>query len=348
MLKSQKRADHETLEIRKKIRKLTVLDNWHCIVYLAKDYFIIAVCIATCLKISMWLYPFAWILIGTRQRGLANILHAASHNTLARNRIWNLVAGTFLSGYLVGQKYVLYCYSHVTNHHGHLGDRSLDPDYKLHLSAGLYERKTQLGFIWTYIIKAFLGLKVPQYLLYVFRDRLAGKVPKKFDNKIISHKKDCLFFTSLWLGIISLALYFNFFHFLLLFWLIPLSTSAMIIGWFIEMAEHFPLVQVSKDKLYMTRNRNAGSFELFFTGVHFDNYHLEHHLNPNVPMWNLPKSQQVRLENEVYRQWDESWGGIFSRCDRKTTRQTFYQYIFSKEANVIASAKQARGAFNGQ
>lgn len=92
----------------------------------------------------------------------------------------------------------------------------------------------------------------------------------------------------------------------------------------IEMAEHFPLVREPRGRLYMTRNRNGNRFELLLTGVHHDNYHLEHHLNPNVPMWHLPKSQQVRLQNPAYRLWDEQWGGIFTKCDRKPTRKTFY------------------------
>ncbi|WP_416137796.1 fatty acid desaturase [Halomonas sp. HK25] len=337
----------ETPEIKKKIRRLTALDNWHCLLYLAKDYLIIGSCITLCLKVSWWFYPLAWLVIGSRQRGLANLLHSASHNTLARNRYWNLIAGTVLSGYLVGQKYVLYCYTHVTQHHGHLGDPIHDPDFQQHLAAGLYEKQTKAKFLWAYVVKALLGMKVPQYLRYVYRDRFMGQVPARYNNRIISHRTDTWLFTLIWVALLAASLLFGVFHWLIVFWLVPLVTSSMIVGWFIEMAEHFPLVRESRDRLYMTRNRNGNRFERFLTGVHHDNYHLEHHLNPNVPMWHLPKSQAVRLENPIYREWDEQWGGIFTKCDRKPTRKTFYQYIFSKEANMFQGPFTNEEALDG-
>ncbi|TDX23708.1 fatty acid desaturase [Modicisalibacter xianhensis] len=344
---NEQQSNFEPVEIKRQIRTLTSLDNWHCLLYLLKDYLIIGACITLCFTVSWWLYPLAWLVIGTRQRGLANLLHAASHNTLAKNRYWNFVAGTVLSGYLVGQKYVLYCYTHVTQHHGHLGDPAHDPDYQQHLAAGLYKKRTKAEFVWAYVAKAFLGLKIPQYLSYVCRDRFFGRVPARYDNRIVSQRFDNWLFALFWVGIFTVSSFLGIVHWLLLFWLFPLMSSAMIIGWFIEMAEHFPLVREPRSRLYLTRNRNGNRFELLFTGVHHDNYHLEHHLNPNVPMWHLPQSQAVRLQNPIYRRWDEQWGGIFTKCDRKPTRKTFYEYIFSEEANILHDDYPTGGALDG-
>lgn len=333
----------EENDIKVCLRKISKTDNWHWVTYIIKDYFIIAASVLFCLKVSMWLYPLAWLLIGTRQRGLANLMHAGSHNTLAKSKVINFLASTWLSGYWVGQQYVTYCYSHVTNHHGHLGHPDLDPDYKQHLDLGVYSCNNKRDFIIEYMVKPLLGGRIFTYFAYVFKDRIWFKVPDKNNNKIVSQQVDRMMFFIFWIGVLSLAIWFKISHLLLIFWLVPLFSSAMILGWFIEMAEHYPLVSKNvKSALYHTRNRHGNWFEMLIMGVHYDNLHLEHHLNPKIPMWNLPKSNQIRLEDPEFREWDEKWAGIFTSKDKKSTRKTFIRYVLdNKRSNELVSRKNS-------
>lgn len=331
---SQLMCTHSRIDVKEQInrhvRELTRLDNWHSVVYLTLDYLIIIAMIALSLRVSFWFYPVSWLVIGSRQRGLANLLHAAAHGTLARNRKWNFISGTFLSGYLIGQQFVRYHHSHVVSHHGRFGDPHSDPDYRQHIALGLYQFDSRKHNLKKEIYRTALGLNIPGYIAYVLNARLLGKVPEKYDNRIVSQRTDQLLFYTWWAMIIVTSLSLGVFDWLLLFWFIPLCSSAMMIGWFIELAEHYPLMSPKAKAAHATRNRHGNWLERLLTGVHNDHYHLEHHLSPKVPMWNLPTTNHVRQADPDYRERDNQCGGIFSKKDALVSRKTLLQYVFAK------------------
>lgn len=171
--------------IRSDIKQLEKLDNWHALLAILEDYLVIVSAVLISLKISWFCYPLTALLIGSRQRGLANLLHAASHGTLARNRVWNFVAGTFLSGYLVFQQFIIYRYTHVLNHHGFFGDDQRDPDYRFNLNLGMYQSRNLTSFWRKYILLPLVGLRLPQYLCYVVCERLLPKkLPTNFKSDL--------------------------------------------------------------------------------------------------------------------------------------------------------------------
>ncbi len=88
--------------------------------------------------------------------------------------------------------------------------------------------------------------------------------------------------------IVSAALYFGFWSQLILFWLVPYITVFQVLGYFIEVSEHYPLVGQNTVDLYMTRNRFSPWYEGFFTSMHGENFHLVHHLThiPH-PHWHI-------------------------------------------------------------
>jgi fatty acid desaturase len=100
---------------------------------------------------------------------------------------------------------------------------------------------------------------------------------------------------------------------LALFWVIPYLTSFQILGWYIELSEHTPLVRDHDVDLYMTRNRKSRGLERFLTGIHNDHFHLDHHLDPRTPFWNLPKTHRVRLADPHYAQLDAMTGGLVTK-----------------------------------
>src|SRR5215212_10163652 len=71
--------------VRKRLRPLGRLDNWHAVLAILADYAGVAVALWACLHISWWLYPLALILIGSTQRAMVNLLHESSHKVLTRN-----------------------------------------------------------------------------------------------------------------------------------------------------------------------------------------------------------------------------------------------------------------------
>ncbi|HFC7429411.1 TPA: fatty acid desaturase, partial [Neisseria meningitidis] len=115
-------------EILLKIKELYRYDNWHAVLAILYDYLIIIFSIFLSEQ-SYWFLPLTILLIGSRQRALATILHEASHSALTKNKKFGQILGTYFSGYLIFQSWNSYCVSHVKNHHPKLGTDS-DPDYK--------------------------------------------------------------------------------------------------------------------------------------------------------------------------------------------------------------------------
>jgi fatty acid desaturase len=291
-----------SLEIRKQLKLLTKLDNWHSLLALLEDYMIILSSILITCHLFDWFYPVALLLIGSRQRALATLLHESAHGTLAKNRFLNWILGTFSSGYLIFQQMTAYKKSHCFNHHRHLGHPEYDPDFKFYLSAGLYESIGTSIFLLKYIIQPLLLFRVPVYLSYLIHYRLLAK-----DND----RQESLILLIYWSTIIAISVWFGFWDKLILFWFIPYLTTFQVLGWFIELSEHYPLLGNSYIDLYLSRNRLSPWYEAFFTSIHNENFHLVHHLMPSIPFWNQPKAHQVLMTDLNYAQVNDKIGGIF-------------------------------------
>lgn len=288
-------------EIKDELRPLYKSNNYKGIIGILYDYLVIALAIALG-NYNIWFYPLAVLIIGSRQRALATILHDASHLCLAKSKKLNYILGTYFSGYLIGQEFNVYKDSHVKGHHTHLGNPDKDPDYQYHIESGLYKLKNNNHFLFKYVLRPLFLLNIVSYAYYVFKNRMLQfkKYPKQYIAMI-----------ALWIVIIGILLYFGAIKFLLLYWIVPYFTSFMVIGWFIEMAEHYPLVLNNKKGIKMTRNRFSHWFEAFFLSIHAENYHLTHHLQASIPYWNISKAHKIMMKDSEYRELNEQMGGVF-------------------------------------
>ena len=66
-----------------------------------------------------------------------------------------------------------------------------------------------------------------------------------------------------------------------------------------SVAEHFGELAYD-DLLSSTRSVKANLLERFFIAPHQVGYHLEHHLYPGVPFYNLPKLHQLLMSVSDY------------------------------------------------
>lgn len=283
--------------------QLSRLDNWHAPVAVILDYAVIMASIIATLYVGWIIYPLAVLIIGSRQRALATILHEAAHNTLTSNKRFSQILATFFSGYLIFSIFSVYKASHVKYHHGQFGNVELDPDYKYMIGKGIYRIKDEKRLIGDAIIKPLLLWSMPSFLFYLIKARTFGaKIPKER----LEHGILCTYWAILLIGFYFSGNLLNLF----LFWIIPFFTTFQIIGWFIELAEHGPLMENKLD-LHMTRNRHSHWLEKFLTGMHGESYHLVHHLRPRIPFWQVAACHKILLQDAEYKKWDSQCGGIF-------------------------------------
>lgn len=288
------------------LKNLHICDNWHGILAVLEDWFviIITIIISEC-YCSYFLYFISLIVLGSRHRALATLLHESSHKTLAKNKYINIALGTIFGGWCVLQSWSIYHKSHVKEHHNYLGNRYRDPDYRALLDSNIYGNRLSSRSLYIYLLRiVFDPFQIFAYMKYLFTNRIFNKnePPREFIPRTIFV-----------LSIIFLFYYFQSLNILFWYWFVPLCTTSNWIGSLLELSEHYPLLERYSEynSLYLSRNRlGINSFEKFFLGIHEESWHLVHHLYPRVPFWNQEKLHNLLMKDPKYADLHKSYGWI--------------------------------------
>jgi dihydrorhizobitoxine desaturase len=307
--------------VEQELRELNRPDNWHVAVAWLEDAVWITACIMACVLVSPWLYPLAVLVIGARQRGTSTLLHDCAHGVGIADRRLQMFFGTVLTAYPIFQRHYAYKVSHVLTHHPKLGSPTEDPDLRFFIEQRAYERGEPRSYVRRVVLMPLLGSQTWGYLKYLVQNRYQVLAADKKESTTpakspVQRRKlilDRVGFWSFWLIVFGCAWWGGWLTGLLLFWFVPYLTSFQILGWYIELSEHTPLIRDSNVDLYMTRNRKSRSWEKLLTGIHNDNYHLEHHLDPRTPYYRLHRARRIRMQDPAYAAVDAQFGGLFTR-----------------------------------
>ncbi|TYP74352.1 fatty acid desaturase family protein [Aquimarina intermedia] len=312
-------------ELRIEVLKLKDSNTLSAVSIILFNYLLVALSIYLCYKVSFWFYLISIVVIGSVQRVMANLLHEAAHGLLSPNKKLNDILGTYFTSYLILHLLIPYKKTHLHGHHPHCGDEEKDPDYNFQLSMGLYDDNERYSiFFLKNIILTLIGYRTIEYIRFIYNDRVF------YDTKNLSRKnknefkKERLRFFALWVVILTTIGFSGLFLDFLIFWMIPLFTTYITIGWIAELAEHYPLPESENAELLLTRNRHGNGIENFIFGRHGDRYHLVHHLCPSIPCYRLKQAHEILRKSEAYCQWDDIWGGIFFR--RLSNTETLLSY----------------------
>ena len=328
VLADQLNFDRLSADVRRDIRKLCTLDDYHGPLAILFEFGLIAVSVLACTEVSYWFYPASILVIGSTHRFLAHFLHESSHKSFMRNSRLNLLAGTLLSGYLILQLYGPYRTTHVGSHHRSLGDAKDDPDYRFHIECGLYDpQRTSRRFFAKEVLLSAVGVRAPQYLRYVIRERFfCDESQLQRISTPISLRTERIVFALEWLAIIGTCAWFGLLTQLVLFWFVPMFTTGAAIGWLSELAEHYPMPESESKSILLTRNRHGRWLERFLLSRHNDRFHLIHHLNAGIPFWRLKQAHQIMLRDPAYAAWDGVWAGLFTRPAARSGKETVLSY----------------------
>jgi fatty acid desaturase len=293
----------------KKVRECRRNDNHHGALELAEDWIVIAA--SAYVSLSAWnhlswaltapIYLISIFLIGGRQRALADILHQAAHGTLVKNKRLGRLFGTVLSGYFVLQSLSGYRFSHVVRHHGFLGDPFLDPDYEQYRLWNICGSNLNSAAVRIHLLRTFMPDNMLAYLKYLLKHRI---FPPGED---LTERAIRLTFIAI---VTSLLCAFGYAPVLLFYWLVPLITTQTWIGSFLELVEHYPMIETRRAlDIYMSRNRRCGRLTSFLLGLkQYDGYHLVHHMFPFVPSWRLPEAHRILMGDQLYRSLNQVYG----------------------------------------
>jgi fatty acid desaturase len=227
-------------------------------------------------------FVMAVVLIGSRQLGLAILMHDGAHGVLMRTRAANEFVSQWFCAYPVFTDTIPYRHYHLVHHR--TTQQEDDPD--LHLSAKFpitrasFRRKLirditgQTGFKQRRAqLRAAFGK--PGERLATFRKKLGGPLVA---NAVL----------------LTILVAVGRWYFYPLFWLLPLLTWQQVITRVRNIAEH-AVVPDNDDVFRNARTTYASWWERALFAPYWVNYHVDHHLLFYVPCYNLPKLHEMLL-----------------------------------------------------
>jgi fatty acid desaturase len=231
-------------------------------------------------------YIVAVVLIGSRQLGLAILMHDGAHGCFSRIEARNMALSQWFCAYPVFAETIAYRRYHLS-HHARTQQED-DPDLVLSapfpITKASYRRKFwrdltgRTGYQQrkAQILNALGDPDWPlMRRLRHFTDKLGPQIAA---NAVL---------------FAGLALAGAWWAYPLL-WLVPLLTWMMVITRIRNIAEH-AVVPDGNDPLRNTRTTRANLIERALVAPYFVNYHLEHHLLYYVPCYNLPKLHAILM-----------------------------------------------------
>ena len=226
---------------------------------------------------SVWVVGY--VVMGVVLHGIGNFMHEGIHGNLFRDRRWDRWYG-FLCGAPTLFSVTAYRVNHLL-HHKHTRTEQ-DPDEMLNITP----RKWLLSafFYYWFVFGAFV------YSFHVTHVAKACGTRKERTQVV----RELTLITLAVVGLLGAAGWLGFLDVMIHCWIIPLLVAACLAnvrGW----AEH----QLTQGDHPLRQTRSVTSNPVYsFLNIHL-NYHLEHHLFPGVPWYNLPKVH--RLLQEEYQ-----------------------------------------------
>lgn len=231
-------------------------------------------------------YPLIVAIIGSRQLGLAVLMHEGAHGGLARAPRLNMFVSQWFCGFPVGVDTRRYRDYHL-HHHAHAQTRR-DPDLVLSApfpvtpaslrrkllrdltgQTGLKQRRAQ--------IRAAMGdASLP------WRARLA-RFWANLGGTIIAN-----------LVLLAASIAAGAWWLYPLAWLVPLLTWQQAVTRVRNIAEH-AVLPVEGDQMAVARTTLTGPVGRFFLAPYWVNYHAEHHLLMYIPCYRLKAMHQAMM-----------------------------------------------------
>lgn len=253
----------------------------------AHAWLVIAGCMA-----AFALYPnplvlaLGIVIVGTRQLGLAILMHDAAHGVLTESKRLNVFLGQYLCAWPLFSDVHAYRSYHL-QHHRHTQQRE-DPDLSLSAPFPI----TRSSF-WRKMVRDLTGQTVFKQRVAQFRNAFTVKGGTTLDGlrKGFGRLGGAIAFNlALLLGLTLAGYWYLFF----LLWVLPFFIWFPLVTRVRNIAEH-AVVPDNDDPFRQARTTRANWFWRACVAPYWVNYHVEHHLLMYIPCYNLPRFHEILM-----------------------------------------------------
>lgn len=239
------------------------------------------------------LIPVCVMVIGTRQLGLAILMHEAAHGGLSSNRRLNDWLGHWLCAVPVGASLNAYRPYHLAHHKYAQG--ADDPD--LALTAGFPVSRASLR---RKLIRDITGQTFfKQRVLLPLAARLGARAERATDDhayEAIVTGRSVAPFLAFNAGLLALLTLLGAWWAFFVLWLLPMASWFPLVTRIRNIAEHACVENAQADALRAARTTRARWWERAFIAPYWVNFHAEHHLFMHVPCWRLPALHRALMK----------------------------------------------------
>ncbi len=262
--------------------------------------------IALAVAAGVWqpiLIPLCVMVIGTRQLGLAILMHEAAHGALARNLRVNDVVGHWLCAVPIGASLHAYRPYHLSHHR--FAQQAEDPDLVLSapfpISGSSLRRK---------IVRDLTGQTfLKQRVLLLFKVFATRRDTDAAEGAVVTGRSVAPFLwvnAAMLMGLTLAGVWWAWFA----LWLLPMATWFPLVTRLRNIAEHACVEGSDTDPFRAARTTRASWWERALIAPYWVNFHAEHHLFMHVPCWKLPRLHRAIQATEPARRMELAQGYI--------------------------------------
>jgi fatty acid desaturase len=239
---------------------------------------------------AIWPNPLTFVaavvVIGSRQLGLAILMHDAAHGVLMKTRGLNEWIGQWLLAYPAMADMLSYRRYHLVHHRS--TQQPDDPDLSLSAKFPITRDSFRRKMIRDLTGQTGFSQRKAQFL------RAFGDPAKPFGERLKTFWQRVGRQYSVQLMLLALMTAFGKPHYFLMFWVLPNLTWQMAITRVRNIAEH-AMVPDNDDVFRNARTTYASWWVRALVAPYWVNYHVDHHLLFYVPCYNLPKLHALLL-----------------------------------------------------
>ncbi|WP_372706165.1 fatty acid desaturase family protein [Brevundimonas sp.] len=237
---------------------------------------------------TLWplLIPVCVAVIGTRQLGLAILMHEAAHGGLSPDRRVNDFLGHWLCAVPVGASLQAYRPYHLAHHK--YAQQAEDPDLVLSAPFPVTRASLRRKIVRDLTGQTFFRQRVLFALGGLRSSGAGGDSGAESAGGAVVTGQSVVPFLLVNAALLLVLTFAGVWWAYLVLWLLPMATWFPMVTRLRNIAEHACVEGSDADPFRAARTTHVAWWECAFIAPYWVNFHAEHHLFMHVPCWKLP------------------------------------------------------------